>query len=517
MAGAPLQPGRSDRAAAGPAGGSIMTVSAVTALVKDAIAEHMPSSLRVVGQVSNFKRHSSGHLYLTLKDDTCELSCVMWRSSAARLSFKPVDGLEVIAAGYVDVFERAGRYQLYIRKLEPRGVGALELAFRQLREKLAAQGLFAPEHRKPLPEYPQRIAVVTSPTGAAIRDIVQTLGRRYPCAAVLVYPVKVQGEGAADQIAAAIADLNRRSAALGGVDVVIVGRGGGSLEDLWAFNEEVVARAIYASRLPIISAVGHEVDVTISDLVADVRAATPTAAAELAVPDVAEVLAVVERHRASLTRVAGHLVEIRGLALSHALRRRALSEPLMLVQRREQAIDETCAGMQRTILGRLQEAHRRLRICEEQVRRIQPQAYLLHLERALAGRWDRLRRVMTRRLAQGERHCVSAERSLRAVDPIHSVVRLNDRLARADQGLRTVLRHRVARLRDRLDAEQGRLSALSYRSTLRRGFSITRSKKGRRVIRDLSAVADGLRVVTEIADGEFESEVVKRQQLELFE
>ncbi len=261
-----------------------ISVSQLTAMVKRAIEETLPSTLHVVGEISNFKRHSSGHLYLTLKDRASELSCVMWRSAAAKLPFGPEDGLEVIATGRVEVFERSGRYQLYIRKLEPRGVGALELAFRQLRERLSDAGLFAEKHKRPIPRYPRRIAIVTSPTGAAIADMLRTIKRRYPCVHILVHPVRVQGPGAAQEIAAAIRRVNACAERLGGIDSMIVGRGGGSLEDLWPFNEETVARAIHASRIPIISGVGHEVDVTIADLVADVRAATPTAAAELAAP-----------------------------------------------------------------------------------------------------------------------------------------------------------------------------------------------------------------------------------------
>ncbi len=275
----------------------LLSVSRVTALVKTAIETSLPTTLHVVGEISNFKRHGSGHLYLTLKDRSSELSCVMWRSASSSLKFEPADGLEVIATGRIEVFERAGRYQLYIRKLEPRGVGALELAFRQLREKLQQEGLFDDRHKRPLPAHPRRIAIVTSPTGAAIADMLRTIARRYPCVGVCVYPVRVQGPGAAKEIAHAVRRINARKAELGGVDLLIVGRGGGSLEDLWAFNEEAVARAIHACRTPVVAAVGHETDTTIADLVADVRAATPSQAGELVVPVRDELVAALRQER----------------------------------------------------------------------------------------------------------------------------------------------------------------------------------------------------------------------------
>jgi len=244
-------------------GPTLLSVRQVNELVRGAIAAHLPPTLHVLGEIGDLSRPASGHLYLTLKDPSSELRCVMWRSTAASLKFAPEAGMEVIATGSLEVYTPRGTYQLIVRKLEPRGVGALEVAFRQLKEKLEREGLFDPRRKKPLPRIPERIAVVTSPTGAAIRDILHTLARRFPALEIIVFPVRVQGEGAAEEIAAAIRLLNEHAAALGGLDLAIVGRGGGSLEDLWAFNEEVVARAIAASRIPIVSAVGHEVDVKI--------------------------------------------------------------------------------------------------------------------------------------------------------------------------------------------------------------------------------------------------------------
>jgi len=246
-----------------------MTVTQLNALVKRVLGNGLPATIHLTGQISNYSRPGSGHLYFTLKDENSEVRAVMWKTAATTVKFKIEDGMEVVATGGVDVYEPRGQYQFYVRKLEPKGVGNLELAFRQLYDRLSREGLFDNDRKKTIPKYPRRIGIVTSPTGAAIHDILQTLRRRFPCIEVMLYPVRVQGEGAANEIAAAIRKLNEQATALGGIDVMIVGRGGGSLEDLWAFNEEVVARAIFDSSIPVISGVGHEVDVTIADLVAD--------------------------------------------------------------------------------------------------------------------------------------------------------------------------------------------------------------------------------------------------------
>ena len=244
----------------------------------------------LTGEISNFTDHyRSGHLYFSLKDDRSVIRAVMFAQQARRLKFRPGDGMRVIARGRVSVYEQSGQYQLYVQDMQPDGLGALNLAFEQLKKKLAAEGLFDPERKKSLPKFPQSVGVVTSPTGAAVQDIRQILGRRYPLAQVVLCPVLVQGEGAAEQIAEAIRRFNRLRCA----DVLIVGRGGGSIEDLWAFNEEIVARAVAESEIPVISAVGHETDYTICDFAADLRAPTPSAAAELAVPDAGELLSAV--------------------------------------------------------------------------------------------------------------------------------------------------------------------------------------------------------------------------------
>ena len=265
----------------------ILTVTEVTEQIKELLETSFPN-VWIEGEISNFSRPRSGHCYLTLKDDEAQLPAVIWRSTASRLRFDLHDGLEVVCLGHLDVYPPRGRYQLIVREIEPKGIGALELAFRQLRDKLAKEGLFEPGYKKPLPAFSRRIAVVTSATGAAIRDFLEVLRRRWRGADVWIVPVRVQGEGAAEEIAAALEDVNRLADR---PDCIVVTRGGGSLEDLWAFNEEVVVRAIFASKIPVVSAIGHEIDVTLSDLVADVRALTPSEAAELVAPAADELAA----------------------------------------------------------------------------------------------------------------------------------------------------------------------------------------------------------------------------------
>ena len=260
----------------------VFTVSQVNGYMKELLEkDSFLSGLLIRGEVSNYKCYHSGHHYFSLKDEKASLRCVMFRGDAARLRFRPANGMSVVAFGRVSVFPRDGQYQLYCTDLFDDGRGALDQAFEKLRLRLEQEGLFDPAAKQPLPKYPGKIALVTSPAGAAVRDMIRILGARWPMTEVLVVPVRVQGEGAAEEIAAAIHQINNRA----DVDLIITGRGGGSREDLWAFNEEVVARAIYVSNIPVISAVGHEPDVSISDYVADVRAATPSNGAELAVPD----------------------------------------------------------------------------------------------------------------------------------------------------------------------------------------------------------------------------------------
>ncbi len=289
------------------------------------------SQVCVRGELSNYKIHSSGHHYFTLKDEGAVISCVMFRSDAARLRFRPESGMKVILAGRISLFPKSGQYQIYVSHMQPDGAGELAVAFEQLKRSLQAQGYFAAEYKKPLPRFPTTVALVTSPTGAAVRDMIRILGRRWPQAQVLVCPVRVQGEGAAEEIAAMLrlVDENRLA------DVIITGRGGGSLEDLWAFNEELVAQAIFRCQTPVISAVGHEPDVTISDFVADVRAATPSNAAELAVCDQAELRAGLMQLEQRLERAQTRRLELLAQRLRRLAERPVLRSPENYLQQKE--------------------------------------------------------------------------------------------------------------------------------------------------------------------------------------
>ncbi len=263
----------------------VYTVNEVNSYAKKLLdSDENLNHIFVTGEISNYKAHYSGHLYMTVKDETSSVKAVMFAGNASRLRFAPENGMKVLIFGTVSLFPRDGSFQLYINDMQPDGIGALSIAFEQLKKKLEGEGLFSDANKKSIPKYPERVGVITSETGAAIQDIFNVLGRRYPVAQVIVRPTQVQGEGAAQDIAQAIKKFNE----LNGADVLIVGRGGGSIEDLWAFNEELVARAVFESHIPIISAVGHETDYTICDFVADLRAPTPSAAAELAVPDINE-------------------------------------------------------------------------------------------------------------------------------------------------------------------------------------------------------------------------------------
>ena len=290
----------------------------------------------VTGEVSNCKYHSSGHIYFTLKDESAQISATMWRSRASGLIFRLSDGMKVTIRGRITVYEPRGNYQLDCFQIQPAGRGELQLAFERLKLKLEAEGFFAEEHKRAIPTYPVHIAIITSPTGAAIHDLLTVLRRRFPCVEVTMLPVRVQGIGAAEEIADALRTANEHLPA----DVIIVGRGGGSLEDLWTFNEEVVARAIFDSRIPVISAVGHEVDFTIADFVADLRAPTPSAAAELAVPDGRELLESLTNASLSAARSLTRSVQNAKNKLTSLTGSHSFHRPIDLVHQRSQRIDE---------------------------------------------------------------------------------------------------------------------------------------------------------------------------------
>jgi len=349
-------------------GRKIYTVSELNREIKVVLEDTYPD-IWVEGEISNFKIYSSGHMYFSLKDEESQVSAVIWRGIDRSFKFKPEDGLKVIARGRISTFTKRGEYQLVVSYLEPAGIGALQLAFDQLKKKLEKEGLFSPERKKPIPLLPQKIGIVTSPTGAAIRDILSVIGRRYANIEVLLYPVKVQGDEAKNDIAEAIAYLNKNYPKL---DVLIAGRGGGSIEDLWAFNEEVVARAIASSKIPVISAVGHETDFTIADFVADLRAPTPSVAAELVVKNKAELVDKLENLRRHMFSRWEFLISDYEGRLEYLAQSRALTKPAELFEDLIQAIDEKLYKIQHLAQASLEKNDKKWKLLSEKLNLLSP-------------------------------------------------------------------------------------------------------------------------------------------------
>ncbi|MCL6481818.1 MAG: exodeoxyribonuclease VII large subunit [Firmicutes bacterium] len=434
----------------------VWSVSELTLRVRDLLEAEF-CDLWVEGEISNFREAQSGHYYFTLKDARAQLRCVCFRTQARLLKFRPEDGLHVRVRGSLSVYEARGEYQLYVDVLEPVGLGALQLAFEQLKRKLEAEGLFDPAHKKPLPLLPRRVGLITSPTGAAVRDILRVLRRRHPNLYLLLFPVRVQGEGAAREIAEAIAWFNRAATA----DVLIVARGGGSLEDLWAFNEEIVARAIFASRIPVISGVGHEIDFTIADFVADLRAPTPSAAAEMLV-----------RTRQEFE---SHIAE---------LHRRLVQQMRLLLSGWRQQFSEL-------------QTHRAFRRVEDRLREFRQRLdeAFFALGQALQRRTDSLR----------QRFRLAAAR-LTAYDFRSRMAHLRSRLeqrraelaARAER-LLTEKRHHLSRLRVQLDER-------SPLRVLERGYAIVFDAAGR-IVRTSAQLAPGDPLRIQLARGRLTAEV----------
>ncbi|MGG0740102.1 exodeoxyribonuclease VII large subunit [Niallia taxi] len=325
-----------------------LTIQALTKYIKRKfdVDPHL-QHVHVKGEISNFKQHSSGHMYFTLKDDKARILAVMFARSAQGMKFKPENGMKVLVKASVTVYEQSGQYQMYVQEMSPDGIGDLYLAYEQLKKKLEADGLFSAAHKKPIPKYPDTIGIITSPTGAAIRDVLITIKRRYPIAKIIIFPALVQGEAAAPSIVKAINKAN--SMETPHIDVLIVGRGGGSIEELWAFNEEMVANAIFASSIPIISAVGHETDFTIADFVADLRAPTPTGAAEMAAPHMEELMERLLTRKARLIRATKERVDKEKHRLGKMEKSYAFRYPKLLLDQKMEQLDRQNELLQRNI------------------------------------------------------------------------------------------------------------------------------------------------------------------------
>ena len=436
------------------------SVSEVTALVRDAVAAQPElEDLLVEGEVSNITRSVAGHVYFTLKDRSASLSCVVWRTNAARIQFRPENGMTLVAHGTVQVYPQGGRYQLYVDRLEPSGLGALALAVEQLKQRLAAEGLFDERNKRPLPLLPHRVVVVTSRTGAALRDVYTVMTRRAPGVDLVLSPATVQGEGAADTIARAL----QRTATVRGADVVLLVRGGGSFEDLMPFNAEVVARAIRQSPLPVVTGIGHETDTTVADLAADRRAATPSAAAEVVVPSV---------------------IALRGDVAGRSLR---LGERIRdLLERRRSA----------------------LQAVDARLRSRSPGLIVAGLRQDLDRRASLLRHALLAEVAAKRRALDAADGALREWQPRHRVATERARIESVNRRL-VAAGHRIVEVREpALEGRRARLEALSPRGTLERGYSITLGADGR-ALTDAGEVQPGGRVRTLLHRGSLESDVVE--------
>ena len=435
-----------------------MTVSRLNAEVRAVLEGSFPL-LWVEGEISNLAQPSSGHIYFTLKDRHAQVRCAMFRMKRQRLRFLPQNGSQVLLRCRVGLYEGRGEFQLMVEHMEPAGEGALRQAFELLKEKLSAEGLFAIDHKKPLPAYPGQIGVITSPTGAAVRDILTVLKRRFPAAGVVIYPVRVQGDEAAVEIEAMLRLADRRAEC----DLLILARGGGSLEDLAAFNDERVARAIHASSLPIISAVGHEIDFTIADFVADQRAATPSAAAELASPDRVELVS-----------------QIDSLANQMSLRIRKHMES------RKSALQN--------IGRRLFRSHPGNRVIQWQLR------------------LDELEQRLHKAVSRDHRHRVALLNTLAAriaaVTPMHELQRMHQHHQSLNRRLQFAIESLFGRQRQLLAKAAGNLNALSPLATLQRGYSITRRVSNGAVVQDAAEVETGERVETLLAHGRLLCEVI---------
>ncbi len=433
----------------------ILTVSELNSAIR-AVLDGEFRDVWVTGEISGLKLAASGHYYFTLKDRAAQVKCVAYRSAHRYWKFKPQDGLAVLARGRIDVYEVRGEYQLQVEMLEPQGLGALQLAFEQLKKKLAAEGLFAPERKRPLPRFPRRIGIVTSPRGAAIGDMVQILSRRFPGLHIRLFPALVQGEGSVEEVCRGIEWFSRSPWA----DLVIVGRGGGSLEDLWTFNTESVARAIAACSVPVVSAVGHETDVTIADFVADLRAPTPSAAAEMVVQTREELLERIAAARAKSVQA----LRYRFAMLEKRLRQQGIERALSLLHRRVgrglQRIDEQDYGMR------------------------------ARLRQSLDGR-ERARRALQQRLQRFD------------LRPRLALGRRRMETARA-AALET-MRMRLARRRGRLDQLAAHLSQLSPLRILERGYAIVSNQQG--VVKDTADAPPGSAIHVRLAKGELDATV----------
>lgn len=434
------------------------TITALNKAIKNMFDEKRElNNIHLKGEISNFKHHTRGHLYFTLKDENSQLSAIMFAGNASKLNFEPADGMKVLVSGKVSVYETGGTYQIYVNEMMVDGLGNLYLEFEKLKKKLEAEGLFKKEYKKPIPKYPMKIGIITAPTGAAIRDILSTIKRRFPICETILFPSLVQGADAKDDIV-----RNIRLANTYPLDVIILGRGGGSIEDLWAFNEEIVARAIFDSAIPIVSGVGHEVDFTISDFVADLRAPTPTGAAEMTVPSIVDVRLLLEQYNTRLTKAINNKISMLSEKLNNLENSYVLKNPMSLYEKLEQNFDHL---------------YERL---------------IMAIKNNIFMQKERLNRLLESFIFKNPKMLFA--------DSIYNYNDLVKRLKISSENILTNNKNSYLNL-------LAKLEVLNPITTLKRGYSVT--KYDNKVIDSINKVSKGMLISTTLSDGIIESEITK--------
>jgi exodeoxyribonuclease VII large subunit len=482
----------------------VWKVSELTGEISNLLEGRFPD-VWVEGEVSNCRPAQSGHIYFTLKDSEAQVRCVCFRDQARTLKFKPADGLHITVRGSLGVYEPRGEYQIYVSHIEPVGLGALQLAFEQLKKKLQEEGLFDESRKKPLPVLPGCIGVVTSPTGAAIRDILRVLRRRFANARVQLYPVKVQGDGAANEIAAGVRYFNRVQFA----EVLIVARGGGSLEDLWAFNEEIVARAISASQIPVITGIGHEVDFTIADFVADLRAPTPSAAAEIVVRSRQEFEDQIAAHRRHLIQQMRYLLSERKHRVRDLQVHRGFRQLESLVRRRHQQLDELSAELAVALRLRLAMARQRVTLASAQVPAFDLRARARVLARRIEQQQEALRAALERLMTRKQRQFAATHVRFASLDLAARVGKLRRSLEARGADLRARIDRLLLARRRRLAAASLQLDERSPLRVLERGYAIAYDASGN-VLRSSAQVAVGSDISVRLARGSLDATVRRK-------
>ena len=462
---------------------TIRTVAEVNSLIQRALAAQLPTTLLVQGELSNFSVYGKGHAFFKLKDSTAEIACMMWRDTLERLRFKPQDGLAVLAEGSIKFYEPQGRLNFYVSRLTPQGAGTLELAFRQLCEKLRAEGLFATQRKRSIPLFPQRVVIITSPTGDVIHDVLATAWRRYPGLHIMVYPVQVQGSVAAGQIVRAIELVNANAGELK-VDLILLVRGGGSLEDLWAFNEEIVARAIVASTVPIATGIGHEPDTTIADLVADLRGPTPTGVTELTIPDARTL-------RKECAAIANNL--------RHDIQNRLLHG--------DKDLNAAAASLANSLRGLVRRGQKRVDGVMALLARVEPKHAVAQGWRRLEETQRQLKTSPLRELRLCSQRLAGMESRLQRASPLIVLTQCKTRLAPAGTVLFHAMKTALQIRQNSLEAGLRQLQLIGPVAVLKRGYSITTDSHGQ-VLVSVSRIQPGENIKTRLADGEISSENV---------